>query len=174
MRCPWRRPARGLAYLLLLAAVVGAVDLWRGRALPTEAVALGSLTTLEGKTLDLVALSRERPVLVYIWASWCGACRFVSPMVDLVGEPVVSIAIASGSDDRVAGYMAQHGHDFAVVNDEHNILARRLGIQATPTLLVASQGELKYATTGFTTLPGMYLRLWLAKIRSWGLGYYIV
>ncbi|WP_375055639.1 protein disulfide oxidoreductase [Zobellella sp. DQSA1] len=167
MSRPWRkRLLSTFGYLLLLIVVVSAVDLWRSRDMPTELAVLGPLVTLEGEELDLAALSQEEPVLIYLWASWCGVCRFVSPMVNLVGEPLISIAIASGPDARVAGYMAHHGYDFAVVNDEHNVLARRLGIQATPTLMVASRGELKYATTGFTTLPGMYLRLWLAKIRD--------
>ncbi|MBL1378760.1 protein disulfide oxidoreductase [Zobellella iuensis] len=167
MSRPWRKRLRSaFGYLLLLIVVVSAVDLWRSRDMPTTLAVLGPLTTLEGKELDLAALSREEPVLIYVWASWCGICRFVSPMVNLVGEPLVSIAIASGPDARVTGYLAQHGYDFAVVNDEHHVLARRLGIQATPTLMVASKGELKYATTGFTTLPGIYLRLWLAKIRD--------
>lgn len=165
MSRPWRKRLRSaIGYLLLLAVVVTAVDLWRSRDMPTALAVLGPLATLEGEALDLAELSREEPVLIYVWASWCGVCRFVSPMVNLVGAPVVSIAIASGPDARVAGYLAHHGYDFAVVNDEHNILARRLGIQVTPTLLVATKGELKYATTGFTTLPGMYLRLWLARL----------
>ncbi|WP_445400336.1 protein disulfide oxidoreductase [Zobellella sp. An-6] len=167
MSRPWRKRLRSaVGYLLLLAVVVTAVDLWRNRDMPTALAVLGPLATLEGETINLAELSREQPVLIYVWASWCGVCRFISPMVDLVGDPVLSITIASGPDARVAGYMAHHGYDFAVVNDGHNQLARRLGIKATPTLMVASKGELEYATTGFTTLPGMYLRLWLAKIRS--------
>ncbi|MFP2770398.1 protein disulfide oxidoreductase [Oceanisphaera sp. KMM 10153] len=154
----------GFIYLLLIATVVTAADLWRSRDLPTEVAALSSMTTLSGDTIDLDAMSREQPVLVYVWASWCGVCRLVSPMVNLVGAPVVSIAIASGPDAKVAGYVREKGYDFAVVNDKDHRLGQTLGVGVTPTLMVASRGKLRFATAGITTLPGMYLRLWLARL----------
>lgn len=160
------RLKRLLGYALLMFMVMTAVDLWRSRDLPASAEVLGTLTTLDGNTVDLAAQSRQEPVLLYVWASWCGVCRLVSPMVNLVPGTVMSIAIASGSDQKVAAYMAGKGHDFEVINDADNRLARRLGIGVTPTLMVVHQGELKLATTGFTTLPGMLLRRWLVGIRD--------
>lgn len=161
----WRRRiGSGFIYLLLISSVVTAVDLWRSRDLPTEVAALGTMTTLSGEIISLDAMSRQQPVLVYVWASWCGVCRIVSPMVDMVGAPVVSIAIASGPHARVTGYVREKGYDFAVVNDKDNRLAQTLGVSVTPTLMIASQGKLRFATSGITTLPGMVARLWLARL----------
>lgn len=161
----WRkRIGSGFIYLLLIATVVTAVDLWRSRDLPAEVAALGSMSTLNGEIINLDAMSRDQPVLVYVWANWCGVCRVVSPMVDMVGAPVVSIAIASGPNARVTGYVREKGYDFAVVNDEDNRLAQTLGVSVTPTLMVAHNGELRFATAGITTLPGMVARLWLARL----------
>ena len=158
-----KKAGKGLLYLLMIMVVVTAVDLWRSKDLPTEIAALGTMTTLNGDTLDLEALSQDEPVLVYVWATWCGVCRIVSPMVELVGAPVVSIALASGHDAKVAGYVRDKGYDFSVVNDEDHRLGKTLGISVTPTLMVAHNGELRFATAGITTLPGMYARLWLAR-----------
>ncbi|WMC09739.1 redoxin family protein [Oceanimonas pelagia] len=158
------RLKRLLGYGLMLLLVMTAVDLWRSRDLPASAEGLGELVTLDGKRVDLVAHSHNEPVLLYVWASWCGVCRLVSPMVDLVPGAVMTMAIASGSDQKVAAYLKDKGHDFAVINDENNRLARRLNIGVTPTLMVVHRGELKLATTGFTTLPGMMLRRWLVQI----------
>lgn len=158
------RIAKGLAYLVLLMAIVTAVDMWRSQDLPAEVAALGPMTTLTGEEFDLNAMSAKQPVLVYVWASWCGVCRIVSPMVDMVNAPVVSIALASGSNAKLAHYVREKGYQFAVVNDEDNRLGQVLGIKVTPTLMVAYKGELRYATSGITTLPGMWGRLWLAKL----------
>ncbi|WP_319781949.1 protein disulfide oxidoreductase [Oceanisphaera sp. IT1-181] len=158
------RIGKAIAYLLLLMVIVTAVDVWRSQDLPTEVAALGTMTTLSGDEIDLGAMSAKQPVLVYVWASWCGVCRIVSPMVDMVGAPVVSIALSSGHDRKVSGYVREKGYDFSVVNDTDNHLGQTLGIRVTPTLMVAYKGELRYATAGITTLPGMYARLWVAHV----------
>lgn len=158
------RLAKGLGYLVLLMAIVTAVDVWRSQDLPTEVAALGTMTTLTGDEVDLAALSAEQPVLVYVWASWCGVCSLVSPMVNMVDTPVVSIALASGHNAKLASYVREKGYNFAVVNDEDSRIGQTLGIKVTPTLMVAYQGKLRYATSGITTLPGMKARLWLARL----------
>ncbi|ART79831.1 protein disulfide oxidoreductase [Oceanisphaera avium] len=158
------RMAKGIGYVLLLLVIVTAVDVWRSQDLPTDVAALGPLTTLKGDDINLSALSERQPVLVYVWASWCGVCRIVSPMVDMVQTPVVSIALASGHDRKVNGYVQEKDYKFSVVNDADNTLSQVLGIKVTPTLMIAYKGELRYATSGITTLPGMWGRVWLAKL----------
>ncbi|MGO5000182.1 protein disulfide oxidoreductase [Oceanisphaera sp. W20_SRM_FM3] len=164
-----KKLGKAVGYLLVLMVMVTAVDMWRSQDLPTEVTALGTMTTLAGNEIDLNAMSAEQPVLVYVWASWCGVCRIVSPMVDMikadmVNAPVVSIALASGSNAKLAHYVREKGYDFSVVNDTDNRLGQVLGIKVTPTLMVAYKGELRYATAGITTLPGMLGRLWFARL----------
>ncbi|WP_088621767.1 thioredoxin domain-containing protein [Klebsiella pneumoniae] len=139
-----RRWLRELAVWLLIGAAVSlAVDYFRQPALPQN-VSATSLQTLDGRTLDLHAMSQQKPLLLYVWATWCGVCRYTTPSV-------ASLAADSGNVLTVA------------LRSGDNSVARQWDIQVTPTLVVISQGEVKSVTTGWTSGWGMRLRLWLAS-----------
>lgn len=66
-----------LIWLLIVAAVSLAVDYLRRPALPQNFSSM-PLQTLDGRTVDLAAMSHERPLLLYVWATWCGVCRYTT------------------------------------------------------------------------------------------------
>lgn len=158
-----RRGLRELVVITLLAmAVVWSVDQLRKPSL-SASFAATPLRTLRHETLDLATMSRERPLLVYLWATWCGVCRYTTPAVERLvqeGENVLTVALRSGDDQQLAGWLARKKLTMPVVNDSGGQLARRWQTGVTPTLLVISQGRVVSATSGWTSYPGLKLRLW--------------
>ena len=68
-------------------------------------------------------LDSEKPVLLDFWASWCGPCRMVSPIVD---------EIAAERGDIKVG---------KVNVDEERDLAGQFGVMSIPTLVVIKGGR---------------------------------
>jgi thioredoxin 2 len=86
----------------------------------------------------------QLPVLVDLWAPWCGPCRAVSPALENLAR------------DR-AGRIK-----LVKVNvDESPVTAGRFGVQGIPTLLVLDKGTVVARQTG--AAPESALRDWLDK-----------
>lgn len=67
-----------------------------------------ALQTIAGDRIDLAVLSQQRPLLIYVWATWCGICRYTTPAVEKLakeGGNVVSVALRSGDDEKLARWM---------------------------------------------------------------------
>ena len=86
----------------------------------------------------------QLPVLLDLWAPWCGPCRAVSPALENLAR------------DR-AGRIK-----LVKVNvDESPVTAGRFGVQGIPTLLVLDKGTVVARQTG--AAPESALRDWLDK-----------
>lgn len=156
----WLREA--VVLLLLAAVLMWGVDRFRRPALPETFNDL-TVRTIDDRSVDLAAQSATRPLLVYVWATWCSVCRYTTPSVEKLaarGENVVSIALRSGDDARLRQWMAKKQLTMPVVNDARGELAHRWQVGVTPTLIVVYQGRPVSVTTGWTSYWGMKARMW--------------
>lgn len=123
------------------------------RALPTAKLMRVDAELFQG----VVAGFRGRPVVVNVWASWCGPCRVEAPLLDRAateyGDDVVFLGVASRDDrDGAEGFLLRYDIDYPNVFDEDGSVRRFLGLRGFPTTYVFDrQGSLTAAEVGGIT-----------------------
>ena len=162
-----RRWAReGVILVLLTLAVAWGVDQYRKPTLPASFSAT-PMTSIDGKMHDIAALSQERPLLIYVWATWCSICRYTTPVVNQLAEEsgnVVSIAMRSGDNAKLARWVDKKQLKMPVINDENGALSQAWQVSVTPTLVIVSKGNVVSTTTGWTSYWGLKIRMWWAGL----------
>ena len=96
-----------------------------------------AVITITKENFEQEVLHSAKPVLLDFWASWCGPCRMLSPIVDEVAE--------ERSDVKVG----------KVNVDEQPDLAAEFGVMSIPTLLVFKNGKLVNQTVGARPKSGV-------------------
>jgi len=82
-------------------------------------------------TFDSIIANADKAVLVDFWATWCGPCRALGPIVEQVGDEMA---------DRLDVYKCN-------VDDESD-LAQRFRIMSIPTLILFKGGEPVHTMVG--------------------------
>lgn len=90
-----------------------------------------SVKAVNSDNFEQVVLKNDRPVLVDFWASWCGPCKMLSPLVDELADAHPELAVCK------------------VNVDENPELAMTYRIASIPTLLLFREGKLCAQTVGF-------------------------
>lgn len=149
----------GIVVLLLLA-----LEAFLTRDAVSGKAPVFAAETLKGSRFDLSALQGE-PALVHFWATWCPVCHLEQGSIDALAEdyPLISVAMQSGKPQEILAYMKEQQVDYPVVNDPDGLLARRYGVSGVPaTFVLNTRGEVAFVTRGYTSGPGLRIRLWLA------------
>ncbi|HIQ86152.1 MAG TPA: thioredoxin [Candidatus Scatomorpha gallistercoris] len=91
--------------------------------------------TITRSNFESEVLSSDKPVLVDFWASWCGPCRMLAPVV---------AQIADARDDVKVG---------KINVDEQPELAARYSVSSIPTVLVFKDGKVAASSVGYRPRP---------------------
>ena len=82
-----------------------------------------ALIKLTSDNFEQEVKNSSEPVLIDFWASWCGPCKMLSPVVEAIAEEVTDFKVASCNVDAEMD------------------LAGEFGVQSIPTLVVIKDGK---------------------------------
>ena len=89
-----------------------------------------SVITITKENFNEEVINSAKPVLLDFWASWCGPCRMVAPIVDEIADERADVKVGK------------------VTVDEQPELASKLGVMSIPTLVVMKDGKITNQTVG--------------------------
>ena len=96
-----------------------------------EAERLTKTLTVTDANFEREVLQSDIPVLVDVWAGWCGPCKTLGPTIDALANEYHGKA-------KVAKLDA----------DQNRTTAATLGVRAIPTVLLFANGEIKNTYVG--------------------------
>ncbi len=99
---------------------------------------------LDGKKFEEKVMHSTKPVIIDIWATWCGPCRIFSPVIDEVSKEFESKATFYKLDA-----------------DQNQDIVQKYDIMGIPTVLLFEKGVVKAMSVG--ALPKEAFRKWVVN-----------
>ena len=141
---------------VLIVLLVGSLLLNAQNALPDV-----QLTNLDGKSVSIQEMSKDKVLVYSFWATWCVPCineldAIAEEYEDLQDDfdfelVAISIDDARGKS-RVKPMVNGKGWEYEILLDTNQKLKRALNISSVPYVIIVKNGKIVYTHSGYT--PG--------------------
>ena len=95
------------------------------------------MTILTSENFDREVLNADKPVVVDFWATWCGPCMMLGPIMEELDGEMRDVKFCKVNVDEEAG------------------LAQMFGIVSIPTLVFMKNGKIIKKSVGYLDADGL-------------------
>lgn len=89
------------------------------------------ITNITKENFEAEVLKSDKPVLVDFWATWCGPCKMIGPVIEEIANEHPEIKVCK------------------INVDEEGELSIKHGVMSIPTLMIFKNGEIAQTAIGY-------------------------
>lgn len=151
-------------FIVVMTIFANILSLYRSQELNKDKL---NISTFELLNSSFYTLSKNEPLLIHFWATWCPTCKAEASNIQTISQKynVITVALKSGSDEELEEYLKNRNFNFKVVNDYDGSITQKFNVAIFPTTIIYDKkGNVIFSEVGYTSTFGLWLRMWWAGL----------